>query len=99
MEDRDRIRLLRARLQFYRVKHEGALPPDLDALRADHVDADTFVSAGSGKPFVYLGPAGRGGLLIHGHPNGPDGKIHVLATEGFAIERLGAAELAKRLGR
>jgi hypothetical protein len=99
MEDRDRIRLLRARLQLYKVKHEGALPPGLDALRADHVDADTFVSAGSDKPFVYFGPKGLGGILIHGHPNGLDGKLHVLMAEGFAIQRLSPAELNKRLKR
>ena len=99
MEDRDRIRLLRARMQLYRVKHDGELPPDLDALRAEHVDADTFVSAGSDRPFVYLGPAGKGGVLIHGHPNGSDGKIHVLVTDGFVIDRITPAELAKRLGR
>jgi hypothetical protein len=99
MEDRDRIRLLRARVQLYRVKHDGDLPPDLDALRAEHVDADTFVSAGSDRPFVYLGPAGQGGVLIHGHPNGPDGKVHVLIADGFVIDRISPAELAKRLGR
>lgn len=93
MEDRDRIRLLRARIQLYKVQHDGALPPTLDALRAEHVDAETFLSAGSDKPFVYLGPAGRGGILIHGHRNGADGMLHVLDANGSTIRRISPEQL------
>jgi len=74
----DRARTLRARLKLYEAGHGGALPESLDALRAPHVDDATFLCPGSDRPYVYLGPNGGGTVLMHGYPNGADGKVTVI---------------------
>jgi len=88
---RDRVRLLRARLHLYRREH-GKLPANLDALRAPHVKPCTFLVPGVKKPYVYLGPKGRGGVLLYGYPNGADMRISVL-TRDFVLERVTGKEL------
>ena len=65
-------------------------------MKAPHVAPETFVSPGLLEPYVYCGPKGRNGILIHGHPNGKDGKICVL-TMDLNMERISAEELKSRL--
>ncbi|MHC5030788.1 MAG: hypothetical protein ACYTGI_07520 [Planctomycetota bacterium] len=98
---RYRVRLLRARMRLYQGQH-GRLPNSLDELKAEHVKPETFLVPGSGeaeKPYVYLGPAGKGGVLLHGYPNGKDKGICVLMLENLEIQRLSADQLARRLGK
>jgi hypothetical protein len=98
---RYRVRLLRARMRLYQGQH-GRLPKSLDELKAEHVKPETFLVPGSGetkKPYVYLGPAGKGGVLLHGYPNGKDEAICVLMLENLEIKRLSADQLARRLGK
>lgn len=96
---RYRVRLLRARMRLYQGTH-GKLPQSLADLKAEHVKAETFLVPGTAKkPYVYLGPAGKGGILLHGHPNGKDKQICVLLVENLEIKRISADDLARRLGK
>jgi hypothetical protein len=73
------------------------LPDRLEELEADWLDPTTFVVPGSGgKRYVYLGPKGEGGVLLHGYPNGTDGLVTVLGTDLRAPERISAGELERR---
>jgi len=96
---RQRVRLIRARIRLYRQEHGGAVPADLGALKAGHVDPRTFLVPGTkDERYRYLGPAGRGGILLHGRPNGVRGRVSVLTTD-LEIERLTADDLRRRLER
>ncbi|HEX5135481.1 MAG TPA: hypothetical protein VFY93_00785 [Planctomycetota bacterium] len=93
---RHHVRTLRARLQHYK-KEKGRLPDRIEDVDADWMDPQTFVVPGcDGKRYVYLGPKGEGGILLHGYPNGADGLITVLATDLGAPERISEEELRKR---
>ena len=89
--------MLGARLRFHRKQH-GAFPGTIDELRAKHVPKETFITPGADKPYIYLGPKGKGSLLLHGHPNGKDGRICVL-TKRLKLKRITAAELKQQLQR
>jgi hypothetical protein len=93
---RSNVRLLRARMRLYAQKHGGRFPATLDELKAPHVAPETFVSPGLDRPYDYCGPNGCNGILLHGHPNGKDGKICVLTTD-LEMERVSAEELKARL--
>jgi hypothetical protein len=94
---RHHVRTLRARLQHYR-KENGRLPDDLKDVEADWMDPEACVVPGNeGKRYVYLGPKGKGGVLLHGYPNGADGLVTVLGTDLKAPERISASELDRRL--
>jgi hypothetical protein len=96
---RYRVRLLRARIRLYQGTH-GRLPDTLDQLRAEHVKPQTFHVPGTEKkPYVYLGPAGRGGVLLHGYPNGKDKRICVLMLDNLEMKRITADDLARLLGK
>jgi len=90
-----RVRLIRARLLVQR-QSQGSLPESLDALRAPHVPEETFLVPGTDLPYTYLGPSGRGRVLLHGAPNGRDRVITVLTT-GFEVKRVSAEELEAML--
>jgi hypothetical protein len=90
-----RVRLLRARLRMHQQVH-GRLPATLDELRAPHVSPETFQVPGTGEPYVYLGPEGQGGILLHGRPNGPGPKVTLLTTS-LEIDRVSEADLRRRL--
>jgi hypothetical protein len=90
------VRLLRARIRLYAQKHDGRFPKALDELKAPHVSPRTFVAPGANRPYAYCGPEGCNGVLLHGHPNGKDGKICVLTTD-LEMERISAEELKSRL--
>jgi len=95
---RHHVRTLRARLQHYK-KENGKLPDRLEGIDADWMDPQTFIVPGSdGKRYVYLGPKGEGGILLHGYPNGVDGLVTILDTDLDAPERISAQELLKRKG-
>jgi hypothetical protein len=53
---------------------------------------------GTTESYVYFGPDGKGAVLLHGRPNGRDGKICVLTTE-LETRRVTAEELARMLDR
>jgi hypothetical protein len=89
------VRTIRARIRMHREAH-GALPDGLDALRAPHIPEETFLVPESGEPYTYLGPAGKGGILLHGRPNGRDRAVTVLTT-GFEVRRVTEAELSALL--
>jgi hypothetical protein len=91
-----RVRLLRARIRMFQLDHDRR-PDSIDQLRADHVAAETFLVPGTDTPYEYLGPAGKGGVLLHGAVNGADGMLSILTTD-LKIERISAKELATRLG-
>jgi len=96
---RYRVRLLRARIRLYQGTHDR-LPKSLDELKAEHVKPETFLVPGTEeKPYVYLGPAGQGGVLLHGYSNGKDKGICVLMLENLEITRISADDLARRLGK
>jgi len=96
---RYRVRLLRARIRLYQGTH-GRLPDTLDQLGAEHVKPQTFLVPGTEKkPYVYLGPAGRGGVLLHGYPNGKDKRICVLMLDNLEMKRITAVELRRVLGK
>jgi hypothetical protein len=91
---RYRVRLLRARIRLYQGTH-GRLPDTLDQLKAEHVKPDTFLVPGTEEqPYVYLGPAGKGGVLLHGYPNGKDKRICVLLRDNLTAD-----DLARLLGK
>ena len=48
------------------------------------------------KAYVYLGPDGKGGVLLHGHPNGADKRICVL-TRHMKVKRLTAKQLEQMM--
>lgn len=89
------VRLIRARLYSYRMDHD-ALPDSLDALRTPHDREDSFLVPGHGKPYVYLGPKGRGGILLHGFPNGNDHRVCII-TMKLRADRITDSELKRRL--
>jgi hypothetical protein len=94
---RYRVRLLRARMRLYKGTH-GRLPDSLDQLKAEHVKPETFLVPGTDdEPYVYLGPAGRGGVLLHGYPNGEDKRISVLLLDNLEMKRITAEELDRLL--
>jgi hypothetical protein len=94
---RHHCRTLRARLQHYR-KENGRFPDRLDEVEAEWMDPLAFVVPGTdGKRYVYLGPKGKGGILLHGYPNGADGLVTVLGMDLKAPERVSAEELERRL--
>ncbi|MCK6459139.1 MAG: hypothetical protein L6Q95_04510 [Planctomycetes bacterium] len=94
---RHNARTLRARLQHYR-KEKGRFPDRLEDVEAEWMDPlACFVPGADGKRYVYLGPEGKGGILLHGYPNGADGLVTVLGTDLKAPERISAAELERRL--
>ena len=96
---RYRVRLLRARIRLFQGTN-GRLPDTLDQLRAEHVKAETFLVPGTKeKPYVYLGPAGKGGVLLHGYPNGKDKRICVLMVDNLEMKRITADDLARLLGK
>ncbi|MHC4136851.1 MAG: DUF3352 domain-containing protein [Planctomycetota bacterium] len=96
---RYRVRLLRARIRLYQGTH-SRLPDALGQLEAEHVKPETFLVPGAReKPYVYLGPAGRGGVLLHGYPNGKDKRLCVLMLENLEMKRITADELARLLGK
>lgn len=94
---RSRVRLLRARLRIHQQAH-GALPASIDALKAEHVLPETFITPGPELPYVYLGPEGKGGILLHGHPNGPLERVSVLTTD-LQMKRITGRELERLLAR
>ncbi len=94
---RHHVRTLRARLQHYR-KSNGRFPDRLEEVEADWMDPLACVVPGTdGKPYVYLGPDGKGDVLLHGYPNGADGLVTVLGTDLKPPQRISAAELERRL--
>jgi len=101
---RYRVRLLRARIRLFQGTH-SRLPDTLDQLRAEHVKPETFLVPGTGteekeqKPYVYLGPAGKGGVLLHGDQNGKDKRICVLMLDNLEMKRITADDLARLLGK
>jgi hypothetical protein len=91
---RHHVRMLRARLQHYR-KENGKLPDRLEQLEAKWMEPGTFVVPGTGgKRYAYLGPAGEGGILLHGYANGSDGLITILRTD-LKAERVSSQELER----
>jgi hypothetical protein len=68
----------------------------LDALRVPHDREESFLVPGHGKPYVYLGPKGRGGILLHGFPNGNDRRVCVI-TMKLRADRITEQELNRRL--
>jgi hypothetical protein len=68
----------------------------LDALRVPHDREESFLVPGHGKPYVYLGPKGRGGILLHGFPNGNDQRVCVI-TMKLRADRITEQELSRRL--
>jgi hypothetical protein len=91
-----RVGYIKARLRYYRKEH-GRLPKELDALQGDWVEKEMFTVPGTKKKYVYLGPRGRGSVLLHGHPNGKDGKICVLMRGRMRIVRVSAEDLERML--
>jgi hypothetical protein len=89
------VKLICARLNLYRMDH-GQLPESLDALRVPHDREESFLVPGHGKPYVYLGPKGRGGILLHGFPNGNDQRVCVI-TMKLRADRITEQELSRRL--
>ncbi len=92
-----RVRLLRGGLRIWRDR-KNAFPESLEALREQQVAEENFTVPGVGKPYVYLGPAGKGGVLLHGHPNGRDRKVCIVTTD-LVVRRLTEAELESLLQR
>jgi hypothetical protein len=86
------VRFLRARLGLHEKQH-GARPKALADL---DVAADRLVVPGTTESYVYLGPDGKGSVLLHGRPNGRDGRICVLTTD-LETRRVTADELARLL--
>jgi hypothetical protein len=94
---RHHVRTLRARLQHYRKEHRR-FPDRLEDVEAEWMDPLAFVVPGTdGKRYAYLGPEGKGDVLLHGYPNGADGLVTVLGTDLRAPERISAEELERRL--
>lgn len=89
------VGVLSARLRYYRKRHKR-YPDNLDALRAKYVPPDTFIVPGTDKPYVYLGPEGKGKVLLHGVPNGKNGFVCVL-TRRMRVERVSPEQLKKML--
>jgi len=92
-----RARLLRGGLRIWRDEHK-AFPEALGALREQQVAEENFTVPGADKPYVYLGPEGTGGVLLHGYANGLDNRICVVTTD-LVLRRLTEAELEALLRR
>ncbi len=95
MNCRANVSMLAARLRFYRRQHK-ALPKKLDDIKAEWLPEDTFIVPGTDKPYVYFGPKGKGGVLVHGHPNGRDKRICVI-TRRMQVTRASASRLKQML--
>ncbi len=92
-----RVRLLRGGLRIWRDQHK-AFPDALAALRDQQVAEENFTVPGAEKPYVYLGPKGQGGVLLHGYANGADNRLCVVTTD-LVLRRLTEAELEALLRR
>ncbi|MHC4957329.1 MAG: hypothetical protein ACYTGN_03065 [Planctomycetota bacterium] len=90
------VNQIKNQLRYYRREH-GKFPKSLDVLRGDWVAAEVFVVPGTKKKYVYLGPAPRGMVLLHGHPNGKDGKVCVLMRGRMKITRVSETRLKEML--
>jgi hypothetical protein len=90
------VALLRARMAIHE-RDRGSLPAALDELRTKTAAADTFLVPGTDKPYVYLGPAGKGRILLHGYPNGADDQVTALTLKR-EIVRVTSEELTRLLG-
>jgi len=72
-------------------------PDSLDGLRGRWIDEELLVVPGSGgKAYTWHGPGGKHGILLHGEPNGPDGKVCVLTTD-LKMMRVSPETLRSRL--
>ncbi|MDH3593127.1 MAG: hypothetical protein OER88_14675, partial [Planctomycetota bacterium] len=89
-----RVRRWRVRLQFYYQEHR-VFPKSLAAVTRKGDDKKMSVCPG-GESYVYLGPAGKNGILLHGHANGPDGQVTILTTR-LVVRRIPPETLKKRL--
>lgn len=87
------VRFLRARIGLYEKQHE-ARPGALSDLPG--VPPERLLVPGTDECYVYFGPEGKGSVLLHGCPNGRDGKICVLTT-GLETRRVTAEELERML--
>jgi len=75
------VRELLQVLRFYQKRNKG-FPKSLDDVAKDWVTARTLEVPGhAGKRYRYYGPAGKGGILLAGLPNGPEGRICVITTD------------------
>ena len=88
------VRELLQVLRFYYKRNSG-FPDSLDDMGKAWagVNVRTFQVPGhEGKRYRYFGPRGKGGLLLAGFPNGPDGRICVITTDlkmaRFTAERV-----------
>ncbi len=95
---RTRVLRLKLRLRHYQQEH-GKLPASLAEVRAGHVDPEIFLVPGAAEgEYTYLGPAGRGRVLLHGKPNGRDQRICVLTTD-LELLRVDPAQLEALMKR
>jgi hypothetical protein len=93
---RHRAMMLRAHLELYR-KERGRLPDTLEEIEGRIKAPDCCLVPGTErKRYVYLGPKGRGTVLLHGFPNGREGLVTVIGTD-LKVSRVTARELEERL--
>jgi hypothetical protein len=94
---RRHVRRLRGELLLFR-KENRRLPDRLEEIETQWMDPGDFVVPGTdGKPYVYLGPAGKGDILLYGYPNGSDSCVTILTVDLRPPERITAKELERRL--
>ena len=103
---RQRVHRLRVLLKKYNREHDR-LPASFDELKQDNPALLERVlhCPGQTKPgrrYVYLGPDGKNGVLMHGHPNGPRGRVTVVfvepKTHELKTKRLSIVKLHELLG-
>ncbi|MDH3593068.1 MAG: hypothetical protein OER88_14375, partial [Planctomycetota bacterium] len=90
-------RSLRAHLVLYKQEN-GRLPDTIEEIVNKHMDKGTLKCPGTGKRYTYLGPKGKGRIILHGFPNGPNGRVTILTRE-FVTQRVTPAQLEKMLAR
>ena len=103
---RQRVHRLRVLLKKYNREHDR-LPASFDELKQDNPALLEFAlrcpgQTKAGRRYVFLGPAGRNGVLMHGHPNGPKGRVTVVfvepKTHELKTKRLNIVKLHELLG-
>ena len=90
------LKVPRRSLRLYQ-KRSRPFPDELGKLEGAWIAEQTLQVPGTdGQPYRYYGPKGKNGILVAGHPNGPDGGICVLTTE-LQMMRLSPKDLDRRL--
>ena len=91
------VRDLKDVLKLYKARNK-AYPESLTKAAKNWIDPKKMEVPGHpGKRYRYFGPTGRGGILVAGLPNGPDGQVCVITTN-LIVKRVTPRQLHERLG-